>query len=97
MCLGTTFRFEFEVAPLCNRLEVNRVLFLGCRKVVFRIFADRHGFGATNRILGLGDEDFGARWLNFKAESRLSLNGDEIAFVTRAPAPDVRIGLNRRF
>ena len=72
------------------------LLFCG-RQVIFWVFTDSDRAITAEWILGLGNEDFGARRLNFKAESRLSLNGDEIAFVARAPAPDVRIGLNWRF
>ena len=97
MCLGTALCFQLEVSTLGNRAEQFSMLLFRSGEVVFRILANDQILISAERIFGLSDKDFGARRLNFQPESGLSINRDVIAFIPRALASDVRIGLNRRF
>ena len=92
MCLRTALRFEFEVAPLSNGLEVNGMLLLGGSKVVLGVFPNGDGFIATNGIFGLGDEHLSSGWLDLQTESGLSDNRHKISFVPRMTATDIGIG-----
>ena len=97
MCLRTALRFEFEVAPLGNGLEVNGMLLLGGSEVVLRVFSNGDGFIAADGIFGLGDEHFGSGWFDLQTESGLSINRHKISFVPRMTAADIGIGCDRRF
>ena len=97
MCLRTTFRFEFEVAPLGNGLEVNGMLLLGGSEVVLGVFPNGDGFIATNGIFGLRDEYLGSGWLDLQTESCLSVNRYKISFVPGMPTTNIGIGCDWRF